>query len=74
MARRHDILRRDKGCCRYCGSSAGPFHIDHVTPVALGGSSSSRNLVTACENCNCRKGAQVWTPKPIGWKSPKSES
>jgi hypothetical protein len=60
------VLRRDRGLCRYCGSS-GPHHLDHVLPVALGGRSTMRNLVLACVECNLRKGAAVWRPKPVGF-------
>jgi hypothetical protein len=64
-AMRQRILRRDGGACRYCGKSDGPFHMDHVLPVSKGGRTNMRNLVTACETCNLRKGAQVWTPTPL---------
>lgn len=68
------ILKRDKGCCRYCGCSVGPFHIDHVVPIAMGGSNAFKNLVLACDNCNQRKGAQVWKPRPIPRGVPKEAS
>lgn len=63
---RQRIMRRDRWRCRYCGSRVGPFDIDHVVPIALGGSNQTRNLVTACASCNSRKGANVWKPRPIG--------
>jgi hypothetical protein len=62
---RSRILRRDRGCCRYCGTSTGPFEIDHVIPVALGGITHIRNLVTACRGCNQTKGARIWTPRRL---------
>jgi hypothetical protein len=41
----------------YCGDR--PPHcalvIDHYVPVALGGSSETFNLITACEECNTGK-------------------
>lgn len=54
---RYEILRRDGHKCRYCGASAPdvPLRIDHVTPVALGGTDTADNLVTACEPCNSGK-------------------
>lgn len=54
---RYEILRRDQHTCRYCGAPAPdvPLRIDHVTPVALGGSDDPGNLVTACEPCNSGK-------------------
>lgn len=54
---RYEILRRDNHACRYCGASAPdvPLRIDHVMPVALGGSDAPDNLVTSCEPCNSGK-------------------
>lgn len=54
---RYEVLRRDDFTCRYCGASAPsvPLRVDHVTPVALGGSDDPGNLVTACEPCNSGK-------------------
>jgi hypothetical protein len=54
---RYEILRRDNHTCRYCGSSAPdvPLRVDHVTPVALGGSDKPENLATSCEPCNSGK-------------------
>jgi len=51
---RYEILRRDSHTCRYCGASApdAPLRVDHVTPVALGGTDTPDNLVTSCEPCN----------------------
>lgn len=51
---RYEILRRDNHTCRYCGATApdAPLRVDHVTPVALGGTDTPDNLVTACEPCN----------------------
>lgn len=54
------IFDRDGEQCAYCGSSEGPFQIDHVIPVALGGSSAPHNLAVACRPCNLSKG-----PKPM---------
>jgi hypothetical protein len=33
------------------------LHVDHVTPVALGGTDDPSNLVTACADCNSGKAA-----------------
>ncbi|MFE5368126.1 HNH endonuclease [Streptomyces mirabilis] len=54
---RYEILRRDSHTCRYCGASAPtvPLRVDHVTPVALGGTDTPDNLVTSCEPCNSGK-------------------
>ncbi|MEU9515888.1 HNH endonuclease [Micromonospora sp. NPDC048169] len=54
---RFEVLRRDNHQCRYCGAAApdAPLTIDHVVPVALGGSDDPSNLVTACKDCNSGK-------------------
>lgn len=54
---RYEVFRRDNNRCRYCGATAPdtPMTIDHVIPVALGGSDDPSNLVTACRDCNAGK-------------------
>jgi len=54
---RFEILRRDNHTCRYCGAMAPDvtLTVDHVTPVALGGSDDPTNLVAACQDCNAGK-------------------
>lgn len=56
---RYEVLRRDNHACRYCGQMAPDvkLHVDHVVPVALGGSDEPSNLVTACMDCNSGKSA-----------------
>lgn len=56
---RYEILRRDNHACRYCGAAAPDVKltVDHVVPVALGGTDEPSNLVTACEPCNSGKSA-----------------
>jgi hypothetical protein len=64
QAQKDRIRRRDGDRCRYCGGS-GPFEFDHVLPVAMGGPTSVRNGVLACEDCNRRKGASIWKPRKL---------
>ncbi|MER5758875.1 HNH endonuclease [Streptomyces sp. NPDC002082] len=54
---RYEVLQRDNHTCRYCGATAPdvPLRVDHVTPVALGGTDNPDNLVTSCEPCNSGK-------------------
>lgn len=54
---RYEIFRRDGFTCRYCGASAPDvaLEVDHVVPVALGGSDKPANLTTACVLCNSGK-------------------
>ena len=52
---RFEVLRRDNYTCRYCRSADNPLRVDHVTPVALGGTDDPTNLVAACQDCNAGK-------------------
>lgn len=50
---------RQKGRCYWCGEKVGRhYHVDHVTPLALGGSNGPENLVIACAFCNLSKHAK----------------
>lgn len=53
---RRNILKRDKHKCAYCGRSDRPLTVDHIVPRSRGGTDSWENLITACLNCNNRKG------------------
>lgn len=46
-----------KGVCHYCGRQvgAGALTLDHVVPVARGGTSTKGNVVPACKACNSEK-------------------
>lgn len=54
---RFEVLKRDNHTCRYCGGVAPDviLTVDHVTPVALGGTDDPSNLVAACRDCNYGK-------------------
>jgi hypothetical protein len=54
---RFEVLKRDNHTCRYCGGTSPDVRltIDHVVPVALGGSNDPTNLVAACADCNAGK-------------------
>lgn len=51
------VYERDEYKCRYCGRQLTRFTctLDHVTPVAAGGTNALDNLVTACLTCNSKK-------------------
>lgn len=60
-AQRFRIFARDGWRCRYCGNQPPKvvLVIDHVVPVAAGGTSDDTNLITSCEHCNQGKGSKV---------------
>lgn len=55
---RYMVLRRDGFACQYCGAKAPDvrLHVDHIVPLARGGTDDIRNLRTACADCNGGKG------------------
>jgi hypothetical protein len=55
------ILTRDGYRCTYCGRTSKEtiLHVDHVLPRAHGGSNDRSNLVTACQDCNLGKSAEL---------------
>ncbi|OFY62927.1 MAG: HNH endonuclease [Bacteroidetes bacterium RIFCSPLOWO2_02_FULL_36_8] len=55
MLTKHNVLKRDNYECQYCGSSK-ELTLDHLMPRSRGGAHSWTNVVTACKNCNSRKG------------------
>jgi len=63
---RFRILQRDGFRCRYCGRTGDSpgvvLHVDHVVPVAAGGTTSEHNLRTACEECNLGKSTRAVVP------------
>ncbi|AFZ15180.1 HNH endonuclease [Crinalium epipsammum PCC 9333] len=52
---RREVLRRDRHCCQYCGSTKH-LTLDHIIPRSKGGKHTWDNVVTACSSCNGRKG------------------
>ena len=56
---RFEVFKRDKFTCQYCGKKAPDviLQVDHIDPVALGGSNEILNLITSCQECNAGKKA-----------------
>lgn len=51
------VLKRDKYKCVKCGCSPSLNHkveleVDHIRPVARGGTNEAENLQTLCKDCN----------------------
>lgn len=67
------ILERDSFTCRYCGRKAPDVElvVDHIHPVAEGGTDDPGNLVTACVECNAGKGARI-IGAHLGAQTPRS--
>jgi 5-methylcytosine-specific restriction endonuclease McrA len=56
---RREIFRRDNHMCQYCGLSSNDLTLDHVLPRHRGGAHTWENLVSACRQCNHRKGGRT---------------
>jgi 5-methylcytosine-specific restriction endonuclease McrA len=54
FGRRKEIYTRDGYQCLRCGSKE-QLTIDHIVPVAKGGTNDFDNLQTLCRSCNCQK-------------------
>jgi 5-methylcytosine-specific restriction endonuclease McrA len=50
------LLVKQRGCCAICHTKAGPWHLDHIMPLCLGGEDAAGNLQVLCATCNLRKG------------------
>lgn len=64
---RFDVFKRDGFQCQYCGTHPSEtvlLEVDHIHPVAEGGTNDIDNLVTACWDCNRGKGAGLLTTIP----------
>lgn len=55
---RQAVINRDGLSCRYCGQDSPSPQIDHVLPLALGGTNEMSNLTVACRSCNASKGSK----------------
>ena len=59
---RHQVFQRDNYRCRECGATNKQtrLHVDHIVPVAKGGTNDLSNLQTLCEACNRAKYTDEW--------------
>ncbi len=55
---RWSVFQRDGYACSACGSQSD-LTVDHIHPVALGGTNDPSNLRTLCRSCNSRKGIRL---------------
>ncbi|MEH2022652.1 HNH endonuclease [Nostoc sp.] len=68
VALRRLVIQRAADRCEYCSLSqagqAATFHIDHITPVVAGGTTTASNLALACVSCSLRKAARQMVEDP----------
>lgn len=59
---RHEVFKRDGYRCRECRASKDEtsLEIDHILPVAKGGTNDIDNLQTLCCECNRMKYTDTW--------------
>ena len=55
---RFEVFKRDRFTCQYCGRMSPDviLEVDHIKPVAEGGTNKMINLITSCRDCNRGKG------------------
>jgi 5-methylcytosine-specific restriction endonuclease McrA len=70
---KREIFRRDNFTCQYCGRQSSHLTIDHVLPRHRGGEHTWDNLVTACSECNLRKGGRTLQEARIRLLRPAGE-
>lgn len=60
IAVRDYVFQRDNYRCQGCGrcQTEMPLEVDHIIPLAKGGSNDLSNLQTLCRGCNGSKGAK----------------
>ncbi|MBE6487028.1 MAG: hypothetical protein E7Z85_09340 [Methanosphaera stadtmanae] len=73
---RHEVFKRDGYRCRECGASleeGATLEIDHIIPVANGGTNDIDNLQTLCKKCNRGKYTDEWIGGETDLKVAKNE-
>lgn len=70
---RFEVLKRDSFKCQYCGNSAPDvlLEVDHIKPVAQGGTNDIWNLVTSCQPCNSGKSDRTLSDQTVVAKAKK---
>ena len=62
------------GLCHYCGKKFPHVELtlDHIVPIARGGTTAPGNVVPACKACNKKKGVE--TPVDLYYKNSEENS
>jgi hypothetical protein len=69
------IINREAGLCHYCKNPVAipglynqTYDIDHMVPIARGGTNDPTNLVLSCSICNNKKRANIQSiPDTFSW-------
>ena len=61
QAVRDYVFQRDQYRCQSCGCFPAEdcLQVDHILPLAQGGSNDLSNLQTLCQTCNLRKSSRL---------------
>lgn len=72
---RHEVFKRDGYKCRECGAGKDEtsLEIDHIVPVAKGGTNNINNLQTLCRECNRMKHTDEWVGGETDLETVKQE-
>lgn len=52
------LFKMQKGLCVVCKCKLNKYHVDHIMPIALGGSNYPHNIQLLCAKCNHQKHAK----------------
>lgn len=70
---RFEVFKRDSFRCQYCGRGIDEtiLEVDHIQPVAEGGTNDLINLITSCRDCNRGKGKRKLSDRVVAEKESK---
>lgn len=55
------MLRMQGGGCAYCYTALDEnLHVEHIIPLAVGGTNNANNLALSCPTCNLIAGSKVF--------------
>lgn len=65
---RSQVFLRAKNRCEYCQYRSDialeSFEVEHIIPLALGGTDELKNLALVCRGCNSRKSIKIHAAEP----------